>query len=241
MGESRNLSVDMEGFVQHLNCRLFHLATVCTSSRGWLGLSGQSLGHYHCWSPSSTTCGQSSSQGVTSASKPFRFQLIFGTWQRPHYIEGYLTGQRGGTCAPDWCKYIHYARGIFKEKMMGSLFINFPAGHLIKLVTNVPWRLDRSPHYTVLICNAALFHVLQIIVKMEWDYKWSLFSIRKHYIPMLIYLEIGQLTYATTNNKMHLDGPPVFSRFLMEDNKGIGSFLFCSCKDGTCLLFQTLV
>lgn len=50
---------------------------------------------------------------------------------------------------------------------------------------------------------------------------------------MLIYLEIGQLTYATTNNKMHLDGPPVFSRFLMEDNKGIGSFLFCSCKDGT--------
>lgn len=53
---------------------------------------------------------------------------------------------------------------------------------------------------------------------------------------MLIYLEIGQLTYATTNNKMHLDGPPVFSRFLMQDNKGIGSFLFCSCKDGTCLL-----
>lgn len=23
---------------------------------------------------------------------------------------------------------------------------------------------------------------------------------------------------------------------LMQDNKGIGSFLFCSCKDGTCLL-----
>lgn len=88
MGETRNLSVDKEGFVQHLNCRLFHLATVCTSSWGWLGLSGQSLGHYHCWSPSSTTRGQPSSQGVTLASKPFRFQLIFGTWQTPRYVEG---------------------------------------------------------------------------------------------------------------------------------------------------------